>query len=255
MKCADVRFVKELYPRLKPHDDVVERYRDALDQLPPIVVARGGVLVDGYHRWQAHVREDVEDIAAEDLGDLTDAEIIRESVKRNASHGQQLTRADKQRIAAAKAHEGRVLRSLKLRGWTAEPFGQGQLSEDIRAVLRTQPTHVRWMPDIIAAKVYSAKARVVFIDAIAGEKFRETGNHDIESAALDAAEQWIKYSNDLPYYFVFHNGDTATPSMVRELSQPGSWRGNGSGTPFVLFPVISCQSFDAVFGAAIGATA
>ena len=44
MKCADVRFVKELYPRLKPHDDVVERYRDALDQLPPIVVARGGVL-------------------------------------------------------------------------------------------------------------------------------------------------------------------------------------------------------------------
>lgn len=44
---ADVRFVKELYPRLKPHDDVVERYRDALD-----------------HRWQAHVREGVETIQA-----------------------------------------------------------------------------------------------------------------------------------------------------------------------------------------------
>jgi hypothetical protein len=96
---TDVRFVKELYPRLKPLDDVIERYRDALDNLPPITVAKGGVLVDGYHRWQAHVREGAETIEAEDLGDLTDAEIIRESIQRNASHGQQLSRADKKRLA------------------------------------------------------------------------------------------------------------------------------------------------------------
>lgn len=96
---SDVRFVKELYPRLKPHDDVVERYRDALEQLPPIVVARDGVLVDGYHRWQAHVREGVQTIAAQNLGNLTDAEIVRESIRRNATHGQQLTRQDKQRMA------------------------------------------------------------------------------------------------------------------------------------------------------------
>jgi len=99
MKCADIRFVKELYPRLKPHDDVVERYRDALDQLPPITVARDGILVDGYHRWQAHVREGVDEIAAENLGNLSDAEIVRESIKRNSSHGQQLDRKDKQRMA------------------------------------------------------------------------------------------------------------------------------------------------------------
>lgn len=96
---ADVRFVKELYPRLKPHDDVVERYRDALENLPPIVIARDGVLVDGYHRWQAHVREGVETIQAINLGNLTDAEIIRESIRRNATHGQQLSRQDKQRMA------------------------------------------------------------------------------------------------------------------------------------------------------------
>ncbi len=94
-----VRFVKELYPRLKPHDDVVERYRDALANLPPIVIARGGVLVDGYHRWQAHVREGAETIQAEDLGDLSDAEIVRESIRRNATHGQQLSRDDKRRMA------------------------------------------------------------------------------------------------------------------------------------------------------------
>lgn len=96
---GSVRFVKELYPRLKPHDDVVERYRDALDNLPPIVVARDGVLVDGYHRWQAHVREGAETIVAEHLGDLTDLEIVKESVRRNADHGQQLTRGDKKRMA------------------------------------------------------------------------------------------------------------------------------------------------------------
>jgi hypothetical protein len=94
-----VRYVKELYPRLKPLDDVIERYRDALDNLPPIVVARGGVLVDGYHRWQAHVREGADFIAAVDLGDITDAEIVRESIRRNATHGQQLSRQDKQRMA------------------------------------------------------------------------------------------------------------------------------------------------------------
>lgn len=94
-----VRFVKELYPRLKPHDDVVERYRDAIENLPPIVVARDGVLVDGYHRWQAHVREGLEEIQAINLGNLTDAEIIRESIRRNATHGQQLSRSDKQRMA------------------------------------------------------------------------------------------------------------------------------------------------------------
>lgn len=100
MAVTDVRYVKELYPRLKPLDDVIERYRDALANLPPIVVARGGVLVDGYHRWQAHVREGAETIAAEDLGDITDAEIVRESIRRNSTHGQQLSRDDKRRMAA-----------------------------------------------------------------------------------------------------------------------------------------------------------
>lgn len=99
MPVADVRFVKELYPRLKPSDEVIERYRDALDNLPPITVARGGIIVDGYHRWQAHVREDADTIAVVDLGNLSDAEIVRESIQRNATHGHQLTRADKKKLA------------------------------------------------------------------------------------------------------------------------------------------------------------
>ena len=99
IQVSSIRFVKELYPRIKPNDEAIERYRDALEKLPPIVTARDGVLVDGYHRWQAHVREGSEQIQAEDLGNLSDAEILREAITRNAAHGQQLSRADKRHEA------------------------------------------------------------------------------------------------------------------------------------------------------------
>jgi len=94
-----VEFVKELYPRLKEDDAAIERYRAAIEKLPPIVVARGRVLVDGFHRWQAYRREGLAEIAVVDLGNLTDIEIRRESITRNAAHGQQLSAQDKKRLA------------------------------------------------------------------------------------------------------------------------------------------------------------
>lgn len=96
---ADVEFVKELYPRLREDDAAIERYRTAIDRLPPIVLARGRVLVDGFHRWQAHRREGLDAVQAIDLGNLSDAEIFRESIQRNAAHGQQLSRKDKETLA------------------------------------------------------------------------------------------------------------------------------------------------------------
>lgn len=95
----EVEFVKELYPRVREDDAAIERYRAAIEKLPPITVARGRVLVDGFHRWQAHRREGIAEIAAVDLGNLTDAEIVRESITRNSAHGQQLSAKDKQRLA------------------------------------------------------------------------------------------------------------------------------------------------------------
>lgn len=94
-----VRFVKELYPRLKEDDAAIERYRASLDLLPPIVLARGDVLVDGFHRWQAFRREGKTEIPSIDLGNLTDAEIFNESIKRNSTHGHQLSAKDKQVLA------------------------------------------------------------------------------------------------------------------------------------------------------------
>lgn len=94
-----VRFVKELYPRLHEDDAAIERYRAAIDRLPPIIVARDAVLVDGFHRWQAYRREGVDQIDAENLGNLSDIEIRKESIRRNSTHGRQLETRDKRRMA------------------------------------------------------------------------------------------------------------------------------------------------------------
>lgn len=154
-----------------------------------------------------------------------------------------------QRLAAAKEHEQRVTDALLVRGWLAEPFGQAMLSDTMRDHLRRIPTSVRWMPDIIAAKSYPAGERIIFIDAKAGDRHKETGNHDIELAALESAERWIELSGgQCPYYFVFGDGGIVTPGDVREVCWNGFYNGNGSGTPFVLFPTAVCRQFTAVFG-------
>jgi hypothetical protein len=102
----EVTFIKELYPRLKEDDAIIERYRTSIDRLPPITVVKGRVLVDGYHRWQAHKREGITHIGIEDLGDLTDVEIMKESIRRNSSHGYQLATRDKKRMADVLYRQG-----------------------------------------------------------------------------------------------------------------------------------------------------
>lgn len=146
---SSVRFVKELYPRLKPIDEVVEQYRDAVEKLPPIIVARDGILVDGYHRWQAHVREQATEIGAIDLGNLSDAEIVRESITRNATHGQQLSRADKQKIAAYL--------------WTALGHLQnGERNAEISGLLGVSDRAIRlWTADERRAEKEAAQAQAL----------------------------------------------------------------------------------------------
>jgi hypothetical protein len=51
-----------------------------------------------------------------------------------------------QRIREAHEFERTVLDALRVRGWTAELCGRGQLPEGIRAFLRQVETPVRWLP-------------------------------------------------------------------------------------------------------------
>lgn len=149
MPIDQVRFIKELYPRLKPIDEVIERYRMALDLLPPVIVARDGVLVDGYHRWQAHVRDGVDCISAENLGNLTDAEIFNESIRRNAAHGQQLSKKDKENLA------GKLWQTLS-------HLDKMDRESEIATLLAVSQSKVRdWTKDARKAEQMALEAAVV----------------------------------------------------------------------------------------------
>lgn len=144
-----VRYVKELYPRLKPSDETIARYQETLDDLPPIIVAKGAVLVDGYHRWQAHLRSGRTQILVEDLGDLTDAEIFNESIARNSVHGMALSEADKRALApklwAARAHlktAERVADLMRLLAVSERTVQQW--TQDIRAQEKTEQEALAW---------------------------------------------------------------------------------------------------------------
>jgi hypothetical protein len=94
-------------------------------------VARGRVLVDGFHRWQAHKKENAAQIQAIDLGDLTDIEILKEAIQRNAAHGHQLSQSDKKKMAGEMYDRGMrdepemaailSISERALRSWLSEP--------------------------------------------------------------------------------------------------------------------------------------
>lgn len=156
------------------------------------------------------------------------------------------------RLEQAQQHEIDVRDALRRRGWAAELFGQGQLPDLLRTNLRRVDTPVRWMSDIIAVRPYPESRFLVFVDAKAGKKYLETGNHDIEISALESAERWLTFAGDnCRYYFVFSDGGVIKPDRIREIGELGNYRGNGSGTPFLLFPVDACTPFDGVFGPVI----
>lgn len=151
------------------------------------------------------------------------------------------------RLSRAQEFERKVKAELDVRGWLAEPFGQGQLSEQMRDVIKRIRTPVRYMPDLIAAKRFTATTRVVFVDAKDGDRWRDTGNHDVETAALAAAHKWEDLS-ECPFYFVFSDAGVATPALITEIGKPGQYRGVGSGTPFLVFSAVACATFNSVFG-------
>lgn len=158
------------------------------------------------------------------------------------------------RIREAKLFEDAVLAAVRQSVWDAEPFGQGQLTQGMHDHLRRYRTDdggatpLRWLPDLIAARrMPHGKTAVRLIDAKAGERWKKTGNHDVEKAALDAAELW-EQSFGVPVYFVFTDWSFATVGMLRDMElRDGPCYGNGSDTPYWLFAASSCTPFDALF--------
>lgn len=98
----------DIQVRISSDDDALERYtmayKDFVFGLPPIKVCVSKVtgefyVVDGHHRFEAAKRAGLTCIEGFDLGEMSLAEMISESISSNCAQGLALTRQDRKRAA------------------------------------------------------------------------------------------------------------------------------------------------------------
>lgn len=94
----DIKFIKELYPRFELDNYTINQYRQSIDQLPPILISRNKILIDGYHRIQAYKLEERIEIEAEVLDIEDEKGILLEAIRRNSTHGKQLAIEEKRKL-------------------------------------------------------------------------------------------------------------------------------------------------------------
>lgn len=99
IKVTDVVFRDKLYPRIQTSAVTVQKYAEDLSVLPPIVVNQHYELIDGWHRWTAHKKNESEEIKAVIVETDGDSDLLEKAIETNATHGLQLSQADKRDMA------------------------------------------------------------------------------------------------------------------------------------------------------------
>lgn len=92
---SEIIYREDLYPRIKSNPQVIQRYADNIEVLPPIEVNQNNILIDGFHRWTAHRKVEAVTINVAITETKSEAELYGLAIKRNANHGLQLSEADK----------------------------------------------------------------------------------------------------------------------------------------------------------------
>lgn len=149
------------------------------------------------------------------------------------------------RMAPSTQFEERVIEQLRSIGWHAYPFGQALLSSECRQRLARfedsfrRPCRVRWMGDIITFRdLPNGRAYVALIDA----KVCKGQRYALEMSAVETAAIYTDHLYT-PCFFVFDDWMVLTPFEARQRGVPGPFRGNGSGTPFLLVDKTYGQPF------------
>lgn len=99
IKVSDVVFRDDLYPRIETSATTVQKYAEDLSVLPPITVNQNKELIDGWHRWTAHKKNGVDEIEAVIIKTASDSDLLEKAIETNATHGLQLSQADKKDMA------------------------------------------------------------------------------------------------------------------------------------------------------------
>lgn len=94
-----VVFRSDLYPRLESSPATVQKYAEDLSVLPPIEVNQNNELIDGRHRYLAHLKKEEKKIKAFVTETSSDADLLEKAIRSNATHGLQLSQEDKKDMA------------------------------------------------------------------------------------------------------------------------------------------------------------
>jgi len=91
----DIVWREDLYPRFEPNPTAIQRYADDIELLPPIEVNQNNELIDGYHRWTAHKKANVETIHVIVTTTNSDRHFAKLAMRRNKRHGVSISNDEK----------------------------------------------------------------------------------------------------------------------------------------------------------------
>ena len=144
------------------------------------------------------------------------------------------------RTAVGDAHEMRVARELGERGWTAGPWGQAILPEQVVKSIRDSGSRFRHFPDLVAAR----PGEVVAIDAKDRMRSTETGRYAISRECVSFGLQFVA-AFGIPVYYVFGNLGVLCPTEVMSYGRIGP---RSTGGAYYLIGERLAHHFDDVFG-------
>ena len=98
-KVSEIVFRSDLYPRIASDPLTVQKYAEDLSVLPPIEINQHNEIIDGWHRWTAHKKAEVDTIPVIVTVTTSDAHLLELAIERNAAFGLQLSNDDKQAMA------------------------------------------------------------------------------------------------------------------------------------------------------------
>lgn len=142
---GQVVFDATKYPRQKP-DQIAIAMLQALvgtGRLPPIEISQNNYLIDGFHRLQAHQLSGATTITTR-VTACDDNDVLWLATERNATHGKQLSREDKKRLAVSFYRAGRAVADIM----TQLAVGKSQLYDE-------------WLRDEIQKKNDAQQAEII----------------------------------------------------------------------------------------------
>lgn len=102
IKIGKIIINADITPREEIDRTLVETYAENIDLLPPITLTKvedDFVLLDGWHRLEAHKLKGIDEIAYILVDTKDDRERLEKATEANATYGKQLTNHEKKRVA------------------------------------------------------------------------------------------------------------------------------------------------------------